>query len=518
MNRILRSSKAALDLASIMVGVVVIGIIGGVIGATVFAVVPWAQDEIAKQQLQEISSAQQAYAGSKLEQQVLGSLTATQVTPAATGVTDSYGDLSELVSAGYFTIDLAAGSTTTSLDGDLCVVTTDAAAHYRSEARSDTGTVFYITDEMNGTERLPDGEEPTCLPEVVIPSGGGGGGGPVTPPVALETYDNICDGTYCTFGTYKGSYAGFRMLLDDWTIPTTSDTPVDWEFRIDRTGFPYSLLSDAEIISGTVTDGGAAIRLDGNDIVVYNTESYRRVSTTQPLPSSFTVWFDYVENTPHYGHTEVTNGGPQNLLVSAQYVYADVTLSLVDVNEPIFGTWSTRVDVSNMLAALPQNGTVTLNQTYIDDGVTLNHISGNIYELVYDPDPAVVAEWSRGLKGAAIVNPVNYTAGAISMPSALIFTGDGVVVPSVTLTAAGAPTNIYWPNQVWNIPEVPAGSWSTTVDLAALQAFSGRTNASITAGSFTISRIGTTSQYTVSFTGTWDVNASTPNITIVMLS
>ncbi|KQP01408.1 hypothetical protein ASF30_01980 [Leifsonia sp. Leaf264] len=53
--------RAAIDLASIMVGVIVIGIIGGVISATVFAVIPWAQNEAAKQALQSVAVAESAY-------------------------------------------------------------------------------------------------------------------------------------------------------------------------------------------------------------------------------------------------------------------------------------------------------------------------------------------------------------------------------------------------------------------------------------------------------------------------
>jgi len=63
LNQLVTSSKAAIDLASIMVGVIVIGLIGGVIAATVFAVIPWAQDNAAKQQLDAVSTAQSARAG-----------------------------------------------------------------------------------------------------------------------------------------------------------------------------------------------------------------------------------------------------------------------------------------------------------------------------------------------------------------------------------------------------------------------------------------------------------------------
>lgn len=55
---VLRSPAGAIDLASIMVGVLVIGIIGGVIAATVFAVIPWSQDEAAKGALDSVKTAE----------------------------------------------------------------------------------------------------------------------------------------------------------------------------------------------------------------------------------------------------------------------------------------------------------------------------------------------------------------------------------------------------------------------------------------------------------------------------
>jgi hypothetical protein len=56
----LRSTAGAIDLASIMVGVLVIGIVGSVIAATTFVVIPWSQDEAAKQGVSSASTAESA--------------------------------------------------------------------------------------------------------------------------------------------------------------------------------------------------------------------------------------------------------------------------------------------------------------------------------------------------------------------------------------------------------------------------------------------------------------------------
>ncbi|MET4703339.1 hypothetical protein [Frigoribacterium sp. UYMn621] len=61
LTRILRGSTGAIDLTSIMVGVLVIGIIGGVIGASVTTVIPWAQDSAAKSALLSVKTAESVY-------------------------------------------------------------------------------------------------------------------------------------------------------------------------------------------------------------------------------------------------------------------------------------------------------------------------------------------------------------------------------------------------------------------------------------------------------------------------
>lgn len=54
------SPDGAIDLASIMVGVLVIGIVGSVIAASVTAVIPWSQNESAKGNLDAVATAESA--------------------------------------------------------------------------------------------------------------------------------------------------------------------------------------------------------------------------------------------------------------------------------------------------------------------------------------------------------------------------------------------------------------------------------------------------------------------------
>lgn len=117
MYRIFSSSRAAIDLASIMVGVIIIGIIGGVISATVFAVIPWTQDKTARQQLDSIVQAESAHAGLS---------------------TDSgdyrFADSKELDAAGLLTAN-----------PQYCAVKSSDGKNYQAFSKSATGKIFTVT-------------------------------------------------------------------------------------------------------------------------------------------------------------------------------------------------------------------------------------------------------------------------------------------------------------------------------------------------------------------------------------
>lgn len=61
LKHIFKNEQGAVDLASIMTGIVILGITGGVIAATVFAIIPWVQDGTAKRSLQSVGVAQTGY-------------------------------------------------------------------------------------------------------------------------------------------------------------------------------------------------------------------------------------------------------------------------------------------------------------------------------------------------------------------------------------------------------------------------------------------------------------------------
>jgi type II secretory pathway pseudopilin PulG len=121
-SKALQSSKAAIDLASIMVGVIIIGLIGGVIAATVFAVIPWSQDKAAKQQLDSIHTAENAYFGlsSDATQSLVG------------GKKNSFASSTELASNNLLTSN-----------SNYCVVNTSDGKDYHAYSKSGSGKTFY---------------------------------------------------------------------------------------------------------------------------------------------------------------------------------------------------------------------------------------------------------------------------------------------------------------------------------------------------------------------------------------
>ena len=126
-----KNEDGAIDLASIMVGIIVIGMIGGVIAATVFTVIPWAQDNAAQQQLDSVAAAQAAYIGYSADQ----SNTAIRFATKA-----------ELASKGLFNGNAEA---------DLVIHYSGSgtSAHYAAAMKSDSGKWFKITDtKTNATD------------------------------------------------------------------------------------------------------------------------------------------------------------------------------------------------------------------------------------------------------------------------------------------------------------------------------------------------------------------------------
>jgi len=140
MKEAFKNEAGAIDLASIMVGIIVIGLIGGVIAATVFAVIPWAQDNAAKQQLDSVAAAQSAYIGLSSD--------STTTAGSANGGKVSFGTDAQLKTANLF--DSTNAKTTIVASG------TGEAAHYGAATTSSSGAVFFIGDRKTQPTKVSD--------------------------------------------------------------------------------------------------------------------------------------------------------------------------------------------------------------------------------------------------------------------------------------------------------------------------------------------------------------------------
>ena len=137
-NEIFRNEKGAMDLSSIMVGVLVIGLIGGVIAATVFAVIPWTQDNAAKQQIVSLHSAQNAYFGL--------SSSPSSVLPAS-APRNSFYDSPGLELAGLMT-----------QSDSYCTVPINGGREYDAYSKSNSGKIFKSTNGNKTAVALAPGE------------------------------------------------------------------------------------------------------------------------------------------------------------------------------------------------------------------------------------------------------------------------------------------------------------------------------------------------------------------------
>lgn len=156
-SNLFKNEEGAIDLASIMVGIIVIGLIGGVIAATVFTVIPWAQDNAAKQQLDSLVQAENAYFG----------LSSATPSPLPSGsATNSFADSTGLANANL----LQLGKT-------YCAVTSNGGKNYQGYSASASGSIWSVTDANSKPVSFTGTLPANC--QFILTSAGSS---PATPP------------------------------------------------------------------------------------------------------------------------------------------------------------------------------------------------------------------------------------------------------------------------------------------------------------------------------------------------
>lgn len=186
-----KNEQGAIDLGSIMTGVIVLGVIGGVIASTVFAIIPWVQNTAAKESLQSVTTAQGAY----------------RVTA------DKFGTMRDLIDSKLIEHDSTAQAPNEAIttDGKLCT-RTDPDGGYIASSKSATGIYYNITDKSSKPVQVKEWK--TCFAEDYTP---------YTMVFTIDTTQPNCD----TYLFPARQLSNVRIIWGDSqdAVPVTEDSP-----------------------------------------------------------------------------------------------------------------------------------------------------------------------------------------------------------------------------------------------------------------------------------------------------
>ena len=522
--RTLKNAKGALDLSTIMVGVLVIGVLGTLVAAFILAVIPWTQDQAAKAQLKSVITAQQAFIGMSSVNGNMNSLVATKVAaPTANEV--SYGSLKQLSDDGYLDIDVDPQDPRMSADGSLCVVSSGSV--FRAEIKSPTSRMFFIDGSVDAKNLAP--ENTACFPNIPTSKPGATTPAPdptTTPgsgvldenatnpepspptPVVIPDAETIpvsyyyIDGPYWTeVATPQGQKTAV-LIIDDLEVKTNEKNLVNWEIKLDRTKAPYESIpgDNVQVLSGLPS--WASVKSDANYITIYNNTQYSRIKAgvSQKFGS---LRFNYTP--PVYPALEMNNTGPNNISGAGKnIVQADTTVSVKNALEGRYGYWETDVNISAMRSELGQNGEAWLNPAWERQGFSLTKKTDSVYTLKYLP----ANDHAFMLKGKDASH--HNLSPTHTFASLLRFTGDGKV--NATLTPGNVSGNQWYATQSFSISTPKTGSWSQEINLKTLRDLNRSKTPVVNHSSFTLKpKAGDTSGniWVLSFNDTYQVSSVT---------
>lgn len=258
----IRNETGAIDLASIMVGVLVVGLIGGVIAATVFAVIPWAQDNAAKQQLDPIVQAENAYYG----------LSSTTPSPLPPGYSpNSFSDSAGLASASLLPSN-----------AKYCVVTTNGGQGFQGFSASNSGSIWTVNNLNSAPTKFTD-----PLPSACQDIAASASATPTPTPVATRPADVNAPGMTIT------SNGGYPAYWPDKTVPA-------WAGNASASfGFSMTGVSNAtQAANYTVTfTGGENIGAGSYPQAPQTGAGYMWMSSVYPVAGGFTEGTGYITAT-----------------------------------------------------------------------------------------------------------------------------------------------------------------------------------------------------------------------------
>jgi surface protein len=296
LRQALRNTSGAIDLASIMVGVLVIGIIGGVIASTVFAVIPWSQNEAAKSTLGSIRTAE----------------------------TVAFAHIKDDAVKGFQTFPELVDSKLIQSSDAVRVATNVSRDCYIAIARSATGAFFYSTSDGPDVSSYVIGSTSVPGCDVTTKGTDGNVGGPGSTPSRTVT-DDLATGLLPTTGGTLPSSSGAGGTSADLTSNgaphTTAARMVStWDTSIVNkmtSGFQGLSTTCTKIVLPLSGAMNATINWgDGTTSPATELASHQYTGTPGPqtitINGTFEVWGDYdfnwsalcITGVPVWGETQ----------------------------------------------------------------------------------------------------------------------------------------------------------------------------------------------------------------------
>lgn len=263
LNHLLRRSRAAIDLVSIMVGVIVVSIVAGAIGTTVFAVIPWTQNQAAAQVLTEVVKAERA----------------AKLPDSSQPLTGKYLSSADMKTVGLF--DAPAG---------VKIATDTPGTCFVAVSKSAAGRVFWVSSD-DPAPRLYLDETSSCadLPGMVTAAG---------TSVGLGTWRN--DFTNPSFDSVVAGSNVFRKNL--FTNPTPTATTAGYETYTPTAGITTSArVAESGAVGSSFyrvkfnaasAAGGALVRPVNVSVgLTYTVSAYVRLNRATPVSVNI-EWFN----------------------------------------------------------------------------------------------------------------------------------------------------------------------------------------------------------------------------------
>ena len=303
-----RGASGAIDLASIMVGVLVIGIIAGVVAATVLVVIPWSQDAAARGNLDAVR-------------------TAESVARAQDGRFLDYADLTaqpgaRLQTSPKVTVD-------TNADG-TCFI---------GISKSATGAIFFITDTLAGAAELTRASDPGCIDSAtlaeLVDSVGGFPGTEALPQATIGepfSFTLMGTGEAVTYAITAGTLPPGILLTTAGVISGTPTTAGTFNFTVTKTNGgrsdarAYSIFVQiaAPTLASTLAGGTEEAAYNESAALTGTAVSYTVTSGSLPTGLTLNASTGIVSGTPTVGgsYTFTINAANAGGNVSKAYTVA----------------------------------------------------------------------------------------------------------------------------------------------------------------------------------------------------